>query len=643
MKTKTHALVSSALLLLTAATLLVAQLYSNQQRERIDRQARASADLHQAFKARLLEPVNLYLSQGNAQMLTESGHGAQALLARLDTFPEDLTRAPRARLEAFGRKLAGNYRSAGKLAGDPRGLLSNAERNLLAYGRYLGQYAQQGRDQNPQAADALLSASLALPQLVYTLAADTPLDKLARGEPVSPQALAALETWANHLDTLPLLGLAEESKQDQGSALLDEDQAEDPGEEYRDELVSLARRYRQELANTESTLASLRTMRAALHQDLTQMQGSLATLEQARLARAAAIKLKLNSLMIGISVALVVLALAMAWVQYRIVVRPLEQLLAAFSRLVQSGRRDAMTTTDSSAETNQVAIQFNQLLQQMAHRDRQAQRQMTEVSGRLQSLVEEITAVATMASEQQADVQQARESSRVLERLAGEVDAASGAVAEGARETDLAMTQGLKQLGSLSQLSQQTSREIDVSQQALSNLSSSVTDVTAILDTISGIAEQTNLLALNAAIEAARAGEQGRGFAVVADEVRNLSTRTQSSLQEILGILNQLGGAKDSLQGHMTRIRQAATHQLGQTELLKSELEKARTQAEQAAVASRQSSVSAHQQAEQLKAFDGQMSSLNRQSQASLERNRAIAEAVAHQASSIEAILGAQG
>mgnify|MGYP006163407417 CR=1 FL=1 len=211
-------------------------------------------------------------------------------------------------------------------------------------------------------------------------------------------------------------------------------------------------------------------------------------------------------------------------------------------------RTVAVTGADEPARLSSALLRMQQSLRDALGHIANSSTQLASAAEELNSVTEE----ATRGIQRQNDeIQQAAtaitEMSSAVDEVAHTASSTSEASAESARVTDEGRRQVENTVSSIHRMNEQVATTSELVQ----NLASQSQQIGTVLDVIRAIAEQTNLLALNAAIEAARAGEAGRGFAVVADEVRALAHRTQLSTREIEQIITQIrtetGNAVDAM------------------------------------------------------------------------------------------------
>ena len=199
-------------------------------------------------------------------------------------------------------------------------------------------------------------------------------------------------------------------------------------------------------------------------------------------------------------------------------------------------------------ELGQLAGSFNRFVEKIHG----LVRQIVDMTGQLTELVGQVSAQTQRSEEamerQRHETDQVATAINEMFAAAHEVAQSAQGAAEAAQKTDTE-GQAAKHVvdGSIERIHTLV-QDIRDSGVSLDTLQKDVSSIVSVLDVIRSIAEQTNLLALNAAIEAARAGEAGRGFAVVADEVRALASRTQQSTQEIQGMIDRLQkGTQDAV------------------------------------------------------------------------------------------------
>ncbi|HKJ76721.1 MAG TPA: methyl-accepting chemotaxis protein, partial [Gammaproteobacteria bacterium] len=196
--------------------------------------------------------------------------------------------------------------------------------------------------------------------------------------------------------------------------------------------------------------------------------------------------------------------------------------------------------------------------------------EVTSASSQLSTAAQQLSGVAdqskTGVHSQQRETDGVATAINEMSATVEEIARSTADAAEAAREADDESRHGREVVTAAVTAINQFAREVERADEVMKRLEQETEEVTTILDVIRGIAEQTNLLALNAAIEAARAGEQGRGFAVVADEVRTLAQRTHASTQEIQTMIERLQGESREAAGVMAQGRQQGEESVRQVQ-----------------------------------------------------------------------------
>lgn len=270
--------------------------------------------------------------------------------------------------------------------------------------------------------------------------------------------------------------------------------------------------------------------------------------------------------------AIVVGIAAMAWLANSLG-KILEDLVERFKDAAQGeGDLTYRIEVKGKDETAQLAHWFNMFLSRMQEALCVVMSTADKVDENASSGQASAESSKTKLNAQLAEVDSLATAINEMSAASQEVANAAILAATSANEVQNNSSQGMGRMNVAADAVSALAEKVNHAKSQTENLAQSSAAIQNILSEIGGIAEQTNLLALNAAIEAARAGEAGRGFAVVADEVRNLATRTQTSTEEIRSMLGRLEGETQTIVSLMQESQQQAEETRDETQQVRQAL-----------------------------------------------------------------------
>ncbi|MET0093708.1 MAG: methyl-accepting chemotaxis protein [Sedimenticola sp.] len=261
------------------------------------------------------------------------------------------------------------------------------------------------------------------------------------------------------------------------------------------------------------------------------------------------------------------IGVVLAWLSARSVTRPIHQIALAMNDIAE-GEGDLTHRLDDSAadETGQLARSFNIFVEKIHQLAKHTANTTDEVIGAVNHTTETTRLISSKVLEQNRETEQVATAIAEMSATINEIAQNAVSAEDAAKHAEQGAETGKSVVSASADAIDALNSEIRSATEVIGKVESDSEAIGSVLDVIKGIADQTNLLALNAAIEAARAGEQGRGFAVVADEVRNLAIQTQNSASEIETMISHLQENVHRAVSVMKAGNTAAEHNVEQAE-----------------------------------------------------------------------------